>query len=233
MTLLGLQEKLLAWATAEARKEELLAARREHFDSNGEPNEEDKSFESRMNGMLDSYQYDSRRPGSTETTIERFIREMGPQLTTDELSAYRVLAKTVHGLFEVKRIRPGEELRLRDAFTDILHDVTERRRILGLAKGDLLEARLLPLEGRLFFSGAFVYHPVEMKKLILAEVKRLRREAGPGGLPETERFTATLSRMALRLERYRNVKVESIYDFRAEEERLASPGRARARLGRS
>ena len=222
MSLAELHEKLLAWATAEPRKEEVLAARRQWFDRHGEPHEEDKSFETRMNGLLDHYLYDFRAPGSSETVIETFMREMGPQLTTDELAHYRVLAKSVHGLFEVKKIRTGE-VRLRDCFTDVVHDVTERRQMVGLDKGDLLEARLLPFDSRLFFSGAFLYHPQEVRKAILAEVKRLRKAAGKGNVPDVEEFVAQLSRMALKMERYRNVKVESIYDFRQE----ARPGAPR------
>ena len=222
MTLKELHEKLLAWATADARKEELLAARRDHFERYGEPHEEDKSFETRMNGMLDHYLYDFRPPGSPETTIEIFMREMGPQLPTDELAVYRVLAKSIHGLFEVKKIRPGE-VRLRDCFTDVVYDVTERRQMLGLAKGDILEARLLPFEEKLFFSGAFLYHPQEVRKLVLNEVKRLRKQAGKGDPPDVEAFIATLSRMAFKLERYRNVQVESLYDFRPEARPAATP----------
>jgi hypothetical protein len=215
MKLAELQEKLLAWATAEPRKEELLAARRHWFDQHGEPHEEDKSFESRMNGLLDYYLYEFRPPGSTETTVEIYMREMGPQLTTDELAHYRVLAKSVHGLFEVKKIRPGE-VRLRDCFTDVVHDVTERRQMVGLDKGDILEARLIPFQDKLFFSAAFLYHPQEVRKIILNEVKRRKKEVGKGNLPDVEDFIATLSRMAFKLERYRNVNVESIYDFEQE-----------------
>ncbi len=177
MTLKELQEKLLAWATADARKEEVLAARRAHFDRYGEPHEDDKSFETRMNGMLDYYLYDFRAPGSSETTIEVFMREQGPHLTTEELALYRVLGKNIHGLFEVRRVRPGEDVRLRDVFSGGEYDVTERRQLVGLDRGDLLEARLLPYDGRLFFSGAFLYHPQEVRKAILAEVKRLKKDA--------------------------------------------------------
>ncbi len=213
MNLGELHEKLLAWATSEARKEELLAARRIYFDLHGEPHEEDKSFEARMNGMLDYYLYDFRPPSSPETTLETFMRDEGPQLTTDDLAHYRVLAKNVHGLFELKKIKEGQ-LRLRDVFRDVDHDVTERRHMLGLEKSDLLEARLLPYDGALYFSGAFLYHPQEVRKTILSEVKRLKKQAGKGQVPDVESFLATLSRMAFKLERYRNVKVESLYDFR-------------------
>lgn len=229
MNLSELHDRLLAWATADVRKEELLAARRDWFDRHGEPHEEDKSFESRMNGMVDYYLYDFEAPGSTESTIERFMREEGPSLTTDDLAAYRLLARSMHGVFEVQRIKPGE-VRLRDLFTEVSYDVTERRQMVGLEKGDILEARLVPYEGKLFFSGSFLYHPQEVRKLILAEVKRIRKEATSDAQRDIQAFTATLSRMALKMERYRSVKVESVYDFRNEARtsatapRLAKPG---------
>jgi hypothetical protein len=103
--------------------------------------------------------------------------------------------------------------------------------MVGLDKGDLLEARLLPFDGKLFFSGAFLYHPQEVRKNILAEVKRLRKEAGKGNLPDVEAFLATLSRMAIKLERYRNVKVESLYDFRPDGRSATPVPRPPAREG--
>lgn len=211
MTLQEMHERLVAWASGEARKDWLLAARQAYFERFGEPHDEDKSFESRMNGLLDWVLYDFR-PNGADTTLELFLKDPSQGLTTDELSAIRELSRNLHGLFEVRRIRPGE-IRLRDVFTGKDHDVTERRTMAGLAKGDLLEARLLPHEKGLYFSGAFLYHPQEVRKTILAEVKRLRKQAKKGGALDVKGFLAALSRMAFKLERYRNVKIESIYDF--------------------
>jgi len=214
MMLKELHEKLLAWATADERKDQLLAARRDHFDRHGEPHEEDKSFESRMNGMLDYYLYEFRPPGSSETIIETFMREQSASLTTEELALYRILAKNVHGLFEVRKVKQPE-IRLRDVFSGGDYEVTERRHMVGLEKGDILEARLLPWDGKLFFSGAFLYHPQEVRKPILNEVKRLKKEAQKNALDvDVAGFMALLSRMAFKLERYRNVSVEALYDFR-------------------
>jgi hypothetical protein len=112
----------------------------------------------------------------------------------------------------------------------VVHEVTERRQMIGLEKGDLLTARLLPFDGRLFFSGAFLYHAREVRKPILTEVKRLKKEAGKESLPDVGAFLATLSRMAMKLERYRNVKVESLYDFR-QEDRVPSLARRNVRGG--
>ena len=215
MTLQELHERLLSWATAEPRKDDLLAAKRAHFDRHGEPHEEDRSYEVRLNGMLDHYLYDHRPAGGTGTTLERFVEAEGASLSPEELAAYRDLGQNVHGLFEVRRIKEGE-VRLRDAFSGKDQDVTERRQVAGLEKGDLLEARLLPHGGALLFSGAFLYHPREARKAILAEVKKLKKAAGKDGEPDVKAFLGLLSRMALKLERYRNVRLESIYDFSPE-----------------
>ncbi len=216
MTLTELHERLLSWATAEPRKAELLAARREHFGRYGEPHEEDRTFEARQNGMLDYYLFDWR-PDGGPSTLERFLEVQAPNLSPEETAAYRDLAGNAHGLFEVRKIKGGV-VRLRDVLAGGDYDVTERRQVAGLDKGDLLEARLLPYDGKLVFSGAFLYHPLGARKTILAEVKRLRKAAAKGKAdpPDVPAFLAVLSRMAFKVERYRNVRLESIYDFTSE-----------------
>ena len=100
-------------------------------------------------------------------------------------------------------------------FTGGEYEVTERRHMVGLDKGDILEARLLPWDGKLFFSGAFLYHPQEVRKEILNEVKRMKKESQKTAVDiDVPAFVALLSRMAFKLERYRNVSVEALYDFR-------------------
>jgi hypothetical protein len=214
MTLQELHERLLSWATAAPRDQDLMRARKEHFDQYGEPHEEDRSYEVRLNGMLDFYLYDWRAEGGP-TTLERFVAAEGPALAPGDLEAFRGLAGNVHGLFEVRKIVEGQ-VRLRDVFSGEDREVTERRQIAGLEKNDLLEARLMPFEGALIFSGAFLYHPREARKAILAEVKRMKKAAGRGAVLDAKPFLAQLSRMAMKMERYRNVRLESIYDFSPE-----------------
>jgi hypothetical protein len=212
MTLQELHERLLAWATAEPRTQDLLAARGEHYARYGEPREDELTYEPRVNGMLDHYLYDYRPNGQKTSTLENFIAVNGSEMEPPVLEAYRRLTQNVHGLFEVRKIAEGRVV-LRDVFDDVDHDVAERRQLAGLKKGDLIEARLLPFGEQLLFSGAHVYHPTEVRKAILADVKRLRKAAGRAGRPDVKAFLALLSRMAFKFERYRNVRLESIYDF--------------------
>jgi len=212
MTLAELHETLLSWASADPQDPLLLAARAAHFDRYGEPHEEDQSFERRMSGMLDAYLFDWRPAPGAPTALERFLEARRDALSAEERAAFQALGTNRHGLFEVRKLAVGL-VRVRDVFDGQDHDVTERRSVAGLAKGDLLEARLMPFDGALWFSGAFLYHPREARSKILAEVKRRRKAAGKGGRPDVEGLLATLSRMAFKLERYRNVRLESIYDF--------------------
>jgi hypothetical protein len=212
MTLAELYERLLSWASADPKDPLLSAARKAHFDRHGEPHEEDGSYERRMSTMLESYLFDFRPDPAAPTALERFVQSQGAALSPAEQAAFRALGTNHHGLFEVRRVEPGR-VRVRDVFTNVDLEVTERRSVAGLNKGDLLEARLMPFDGQLWFSGGFLYHPREARSRILAEVKRLRKAAGKHGRPDVEGLLATLSRMAFKLERYRNVRLESIYDF--------------------
>jgi hypothetical protein len=215
MTLVELYETLLSWASANPQDPVLLAARQRHFDAYGEPHEEDPSYERRMNGMLEAYLFDDRPAPGAPTALERFLAGEGTARPLEEQAAFRALAANRHGLFEVRALAPGL-IRLRDVFTDEELEVTERRQMAGLAKGDLFEARLVPFGGRLWFTTAFLYHPAEARRQILEEVRRVRRAAGKHGRPDVAGLLATLSRMAFKQERYRNVRLESIYDFSAE-----------------
>jgi hypothetical protein len=217
VTLAELHDRLLAWASGEERQPWLLEARRGHFARFGEPHEEDKSYEARMNGLLDHYLFDYR-PGGKDSTLALFLRDGATDLTTDERAEMRELGRNLHALLEVRRIRPGA-VEVEDVFTGARHDVVERRALVALAKGDILEARLLPHGGKLHFSSSSIYHPREVRRAILKEAKRRARAVPPGQAPDVADFLALLSRMALRLERYRNVRVESIYDFEAAQGR--------------
>jgi hypothetical protein len=169
--------------------------------------------------MLDHYLYE-HRPDGVSTTLDLFLRDGAPDLTTDERAQFRELGRSRRALFEVRRIQPGS-VELEEVLSGARHEVVERRAAVALARGDILEARLLPHEGKLHFSAAFVYHPREVRRAILKEARRRVTAVPAGQAPDLEDFLAQLSRMALRLERYRNVRVESIYDFDAPQGRTA------------
>lgn len=203
-------ERLIAWSSTPERKDELLRAKAEYFALAGEIFEDDRSFDTRMGAFLEYWLFDRKLEGTDTTPAQAFLAAEGPSLPPDERDAFDGLTRTVHGVFEVRKLVTKTGLKVRELVTGADHEVYERRGLIGLAKGDLLEARLVPWEDKLLFSGIFLYHPREARKPITKELKR-RKKAGE--LPTPGAFAHELSKMALKFERYRNVSVENIYRF--------------------
>jgi hypothetical protein len=202
-------DQLIAYGSEESRKQDLLAARAEYTQLTGEVFEDDKCFEMRMASFLEFYLLDRISPVNGKTpaqeVYERYLRE-GP---AEHASVFRAFTETVHGLFEVKKLKK-DLVRLRELYTGKDHDVTERRQLVGLDKGDVLEARLIPFSGMLLFSPAFCYHPREAVKLILKEVKRRKKKEPTRPARE---LVYECAKMALKTDRYRQIAVERIYEF--------------------
>lgn len=205
-------EKLIAWSSADERKEELLRAKAEYFAAAGEIFEDDRSFDTRMGIFLEYFLFDRKLGGTDTTPAEAYLAALGPEVPAEEREAFANFTRTVHGVFEVRKLVTKTGLKVRELVTGEEYEVFERRGLVGLQKGDLLEARLIPHGDHLLFSGYFVYHPREVQKLVVKELKR-RKKAG--ALPTPGAFAHELAKMALKLERYRNVAVENIYRFDA------------------
>ncbi len=201
-------EALIAFASTDRFKEELLKAKAEYFAGTGEVFEDDRSFEMRMASFLDFYVLDRPLPGPGKTPAQIFLDEADGAPASDVLLR-RGLVESCHSLWEVRKIAK-ELVRLRDCFTGKDTDVFERRQPAGLKKGDLIEARLIPVDGRFLFSPAFCFHPSEAKKGIVKELKRLKKEQP--GFSQRD-FIWSVAKMRLKWERYRNIAVEDIYAF--------------------
>ena len=201
-------DELIAFAGAESRKAELLAAKAEYFRLTGEVFEDDQLFEQRMASFLDYYLFD-RRNAQGKTPAEELLEQRRASALPEAMSAFQSFTATVHGLFEVRKLGKGS-VRLRELHSGKDYDVTERRHVAGLEKKDILEARLIPFSGHLLFSGAFCYHPKVAAPAIRKELKRRKKE-------EPERSAKDLAwdcaRMALKVDRYRQIPVDKIYDF--------------------
>lgn len=201
-------DELIAFATPDETKPDLLEARASWFQKTGEVFEEDRQIELRMSGFLEHYACERVAPHFGKTPArERYERALR-EADVKRAAAFRAFTETVHSVFEVERITPGE-VRVRSLFGGITRDVTERRQIVGLKEGDVLEARLIPFDGHFHFSPAYCFHPHEAAPQIKAEAKRL---VGTGSVDELS-FVQDCAQRSLKVERYRQIAVEKIYDF--------------------
>ena len=195
--------------------DELVRAREEYFaQTGGEVHADDRCYEQRMQAFFNWFLFD-RRQKDGSTPIERFLREKGADLPSQDKDVLMGCTQSRLSLYEYRGTRgffsrPAKgQVRVRDTLTGDDFDVTERRQMHGLDIGDLFESRLVPVNRTYHFSTSFTYHPREVQPEIRREIKRRKKK----GAVDPRPLLWELERMSLQHERFRNVSIHAIYNF--------------------
>jgi len=196
-------DKLVAFA---ARDESaLLRAREEWAEQAGRVFDDDSLYEERTTAFLEWFALE-RRDADGRVPGERFLAEE----RLDDLEGRWVdaLLGSHRSLFAVQQMKPGI-LVLDDLLGGGAFQVTERRKLPGVAEGEIFEARLVPnvvspLE--LLFTRAFQFHPREAA----AELRRHAERAKKASTPRAE-ILFRLARLRLKALRYGHVAAAKIY----------------------
>ena len=209
-------DQLLAWSSAHLG-DDIVVARKEYFGrTGGEVHEDDRSFDARMQGFFNWYLFDRRTQGDLglQSPAQRFLQEKGGTIFDKELlvgaTRSRLSLYSYLGHRTLLRRVPDGMVRVRDGFTGDDYDVLEKKQMTGLEEGALFEARLIPVGGKYQFSSSFLFHPREVRRAVLREIKRRRKALE---LSDPSGFCWEVSKMALQAERFRNVSIEAIYNF--------------------
>lgn len=208
-------ERLLAFATEARFSEELKSARALYVRATGESFEEDASFETRAQAFLDWYVFD-RRLGTTEQVPASLFADSPEGAPyARELGLW---ARTTHGLFTVEGVGRGGRVDVSNVVTGAEYRVQDS--FDGARAGDFFEARLVPWEGRLVFSPAFLFHPREILGRFRKSLVKARKGRYLAGVQE---LTWMLARMASRAEHYPRMQRDAVYDFERPPPMLERP----------
>jgi hypothetical protein len=194
-----LLERLIEFATRQILAPQLKEARDAFFTHTGEVYEEDASFETRLACFIEWFVLERREDGLTNA--EQFIR----QTQGSEVVFAAQLAATHRSLFSVQKLGEASVLLL-----DLLGNgrfAISGEVPPGTRKGDIFEGRVIPWGDRVLLSRTILFHPSEAKDAILRQVStaKLKNET-------PDALMSRLARMRLRLERYRKIPLEKIYD---------------------
>ncbi|MCC6805919.1 MAG: hypothetical protein IT381_00730, partial [Deltaproteobacteria bacterium] len=156
--------------------------------------------------FLEWFIFDRKLDGKATTPVELYVERKGQELSEADRIVFRNFSHTVHGLFEVGKLKP-DTMMMKDLFTGKAHSVFERRKPVGIGSGDIVEARLiLTPDNRLMFSPSFCFHPRDAKKPILKLVKAHKKQ----GL-EPVQLIFKLAYLRLKVDRYKHVTPEKLY----------------------
>jgi hypothetical protein len=198
-----LLDRLIAFA---ARDEAAVVAAREAWsEAAGRVFDDDALYEERTCAFLEWFTLD--RPGvGGLVPAERFLAE--ERLEDLEGKWVHALSRSHRSLFEVRQLGDGELL-VDDLLGGSAFQVSERRRLPGIAEGEIFEARVVAnvvSPPRLLFTRAFQFHPREAR----VEVRRIALEAAKQATGR-EATLFRLLRLRLKALRYGHVDAAKIY----------------------
>lgn len=182
---------------------EVARARTEHTDRTGRVFEEDEIYEARTIAFLEWYAVE--RPLDEVGLSPAALSATGGEGEPELRAAWRAWATSLRSLFLVSRLAK-DSVALRDLVGGGRFAVDERRRLHGVAPGDVVEARLVGWRGRVRFGRTFNFHPGDATKAIVGHVKRIR--AAGGSRADAVDFVATLK---VRTLRWRHVEPARVY----------------------
>ena len=201
----SLFDRLQAYATRDGLDDARLA-REEFHRRTGEFVEGEPWYELRMNMFLDYYLLD-RPSASGATPAEAFLREHGGSLDPAERLEFEHLTVTLRTAFRLRRIR-GTALELDDLGGGGRWRAIWTLPSTGLAVGDIVDTRVILVEGVPTTGRSAVLHPREAHDAIEKIVARARG----AGMPPRD-LVDHLDKMRLKLDRYSNVRIRHVYQY--------------------
>src|ERR1700733_4180348 len=107
-------DRVSEWATSDAFREELARARKDFSArTGGEGFEDDKSVDSRLATFLDWYLFDRPLEGRKPSPPASYLEDHRAELPPEELAIFKSLTRTIHGIFEIRRLAKKEQLEIR------------------------------------------------------------------------------------------------------------------------
>lgn len=189
---------------------EVYSAKQEYFEKAGVVYEDDAEFENRMCIFMDWYLFDRALPGIDLPPIRLYLRKIrGTTTPTPEvLAIYEDFCRTIHSIFYLSKAKDDITV-VKDLFSKKTYEVQRGDLSTGFLKGDIFEARLIPFQGKYEFSRGFCFHPVEMEKFILGEIKKVRYQDAARQM----KLILQLASMKLKHARYQHINIKHIYTF--------------------
>jgi hypothetical protein len=186
-------------------KLEAMRAREEFFERAGKVFDDDAElFEGRMSSFLEWYVLDRPFAGGAVPPVIKAL-EAGASLPPEERKALASLASTHRSLFQLYA-ETDRVLDLEDVIGGARFRVRERRSTVGIAPGDVFEARLCWDGTDIVFGRTFLFHPPDARDVVLDWVER----TSAGGASRAE-ILFHLSRLYVRWHRLGHTGAAKVY----------------------
>ncbi|MBW2261679.1 MAG: hypothetical protein JRG91_06865 [Deltaproteobacteria bacterium] len=205
MSYLPYLERVLALYSDGDGLDVVMEARSTFTELSGRFSEEDAWHETWSRLFLDWFGFDYA-VAPYRSPIHRYVVERYEEITSEgSLTLFRGLLATHRSIFEVRRWSGGK-LRLVDVIGGGRWVLEQPFALGGLRSGDIIDARIVPMQGELTLGAGIIFHPDEAVPYISALVEHLRDRGQLGW-----KTVHLLARMNLQHLQGPSLKLRSIY----------------------
>ena len=202
-------DKLMQHFTSAPFEKEVELANSQFHQWAGQFDEMSKNFENKVAQFTDWYLFIRPFEKFQKPPIQLNPEEGGFQLKPQWKPAYEGLMNSRHSLFEFVKVKQ-KDLYIKDIFSDYKLTIENSPILYGFNKGDIFEARLIPVGDSFVLSNSFCFHPPQATKYILAEVKRINK-LETDQLESREALIHKLFKMRYKLEHFVRLQPQDVY----------------------
>lgn len=198
----ALIDKLTAYISESGREADISEARAVYFRDSGSLHGDEATYDMRSANFLEWYIFD--RTAGGKTFLEAYIDTIEDP---EKKKVYESLKDGIRSVFELKKA-DDKLAHLTDLRNGKRYFAVPLCGMVGLNRGELLDARILPYEDKYYLTGSYIVHPNKVKKFIVQMIKDADNRSDMGSA------LRMLANMSLKWERFRNYHLEDIYKIK-------------------
>ncbi len=186
--------------------DEIKRAKEHYFSKAFKVAEGSDRYESELNQFFDWFVFERNLEREELPPIRLFFKEETKELPEEKRKVFEALGNSFSSVFELLKIKEDEAV-IKDFFDRESYVVEDIENPKIFQKGDIFQARLVPLDDKIVFSTAFLFHPKEAKAYLKKEIKKIKNLRGE----HKKDLMLKLALMKHRSEQYPHIDVSHIY----------------------
>lgn len=201
-------ERLTLYFSSVKYRGELVGAKENFFGEAGVDGTENQEFEQKHNLFYDWYLLTRPLEGTLLTPSQMALDLDGFEISEEERPYFEALSKARYSIFEFLKTKDKDHY-VKNLFTGQKTVVKNSTVTIVAEKGAIFNTHLI-FDGKdNAFSQSMVFHPAEVRRFILDQVKKLKKSTHE----EQAELAMRLTKMYFKHEKYPHVGFEKIYNL--------------------
>jgi hypothetical protein len=199
-------DRLTVYFSSAKYQKEVVKAKEQFFGDIGINDKDTGDFERNLNLFFDWYLLTRPLHGTLLTPAKMALNLDGFDISAEERPYFEALSEAHYGLFEYQKSR-GNDHYAKNIITGDKVVVKNSKVNMLTPKGSVFSTHFAKDASTNFFTTGIICHPIESKKYIMSEAKRIKDLT----LEQQAEAIIHLTKLYFKLERYPHVNQEQIY----------------------